>query len=281
MNFRVDTVVLVTDYGTEDSYAAALVGACLRAVPSARVEHGTHGVPPGDVLAGALHLRALAQAFPPGTVFCAVVDPGVGTDRGLIAVQCGALRCTAPDNGLVHWLWTGAAGGLRRAVRLAVPSGASSTFHGRDVLAPAAARLASGASLDGLGAPCAPPLSLAAARVVPGAGWWLGRVAVVDHFGNAVTTVHISDLGGDRVLGAAWEGGSTDRVVATYAEIRTGHPTTVAGAHREAAGASSPGVAVITGGSGHLELAADGRSAAGLAGLQAGDPVRILVDRRM
>src|SRR5437588_559157 len=98
-------VVLVTDYGADDSYAGSLVGALWTADPDARWAVGTHGVPPGDVLAGAYHVKALARSFPAGTVLCAVVDPGVGTDRRAIAVEADGVRCVAPDNGLCTWRW--------------------------------------------------------------------------------------------------------------------------------------------------------------------------------
>jgi S-adenosyl-L-methionine hydrolase (adenosine-forming) len=98
-------IVFVTDYGRDDAYAAALTGAAWRVDPHAVCLEGTHGVPAGDVLAGAYHLKALALAFADGAVFCAVVDPDVGTDRRAIAIEVGRIRCVAPDNGLVSYLW--------------------------------------------------------------------------------------------------------------------------------------------------------------------------------
>src|SRR5258708_188483 len=104
-----DAVVLVTDYGVDDTYAAALVGALWRVEPSLRCVAGTHGVPPGDALAGAYHVKAVAAAFPPGTVVCAVVDQEVGTARRAVAVSAGGVRCVGPDTGLVSYLWAEAA----------------------------------------------------------------------------------------------------------------------------------------------------------------------------
>lgn len=255
----VDCVVLVTDYGLDDAYAAALVGACLRVDPRLRVEHGTHGVPPGDVLGAALHLRALALAFPRGSVLCGVVDPGVGTGRGAVAVDCAGVRCVAPDTGLVHWLWEDAAASERRAVSVRIPGSAAPTFHGRDVFAPAAARLAAGGALEELGPPQDAPRTLEAARVRRRDGAWAARVAVADRFGNLLTTLRAGDLAADEVLaGAVWAGGETRRAVRTYADI-------------------GAGLAVLVGGGGHVELAADRACAAELSGLRPGDEVRILV----
>ena len=132
-------IVFVTDFGRDDAYAASLVGAAWRVDPHAICVEGTHGIPPGDVLAGAYQLKALARAFSGGAVFCAVVDPGVGTARRAIAVKAGRIRCVAPDNGLVSYLWDEAAADDRRAVSIDVNADASPTFHGRDVFAPFAA----------------------------------------------------------------------------------------------------------------------------------------------
>src|SRR5579884_4268226 len=144
-------VVFVTDYGRNDTYAAALVGAAWSVDSGVRCVHGTHGVPPGGILAGAYHLKALRFAFD-RCVLCGVVDPGVGTQRRAIAAELDDdVMFVGPDNGLITYLWEETNPLLRNAVRIEVPDGVSSTFHGRDVFAPAAARLAAGASLEELG----------------------------------------------------------------------------------------------------------------------------------
>ena len=134
-------IVFVTDFGRDDAYAAALTGAALRVDPHAICVEGTHGISFGDVLAGAYQLKALARAFSGGAVFCAVVDPGVGTERRAIAIKVGSTRCVAPDNGLVSYLWDETPPEDRRAVSIDVARDASPTFHGRDVFAPFAAEL--------------------------------------------------------------------------------------------------------------------------------------------
>jgi S-adenosylmethionine hydrolase len=98
-------IVFVTDYGLEDSYAAALVGAVAQADPTVRCVAGTHAVPPGNALAAAYHVKALAQAFGPGTVVCAVVDPEVGTSRRAVAAVAGGVGFVGPDTGLLSYLW--------------------------------------------------------------------------------------------------------------------------------------------------------------------------------
>lgn len=251
-------VAFVTDFGTDDTYAGALVGSCWRVDRRLRCAAATHGVPPGDVLAGAYHLKAAALAFPDGTVFCAVVDPGVGTERRAIAVDVGRVRCVGPDNGLVTYLWEEAAPEHRRCVALPVPDAASATFHGRDVFAPVAARLAAGAALDECGVPAGDPQRLGAALARVDGDVARCRVAVVDRFGNAITTLRVGDVGGRCVLGARWEGGGCDRVVRTYAEI-------------------DEGVALLVGSAGHWEIAARSAPATALGGPGRGALVEVLL----
>jgi S-adenosylmethionine hydrolase len=249
-------VVLVTDYGIVDSYAAALVGAVWRVDPGVECVDGTHGVPPGDALAGAYHVKALAHAFGPGMVLCAVVDPEVGTARRAIAVTVGGIGFTGPDTGLISYLWAETEGDLD-AVALSIPESASATFAGRDVFAPAAARIATGTPLRELGTSIKDPIILQEAFAEEHDDGFLGRVAVVDHFGSAITTVRAADLGQRRLSGAVWDGGAATQVARTYAEIE------------------QP-LAVLVGSSGHVEIAARGQSAVEAGAPPRGAKVRVL-----
>jgi S-adenosyl-L-methionine hydrolase (adenosine-forming) len=249
-------IVFVTDFGRDDAYAAALIGAVWRVDPNAVCIEGTHGIPPGDVLAGAYQLKALAQAFSGGAVFCAVVDPGVGTERRAIAVKAGRIRCVAPDNGLVSYLWDETAAEDRWALRLDVAPDASPTFHGRDVFAPFAAQLSSRERFDLEGELIDDPVILAPAFARRAGTVVSGVVAVVDHFGNAITTIREADLEGASVRSVTWPGGSAEGLVTTYADIEAG-----------------PGA--LIGSAGHLEIAARGTPAATAGGARLGDLVEV------
>jgi len=249
-------IVFVTDYGRDDSYAAALIGAAMRFGTDLRYIEGTHGVPPGNVLAGAYHLKALALAFDRSVVLCAVVDPGVGTTRRAIAIQVEDLLCVAPDNGLISYIWAEAPRDSRSAVMLDAPWDAAPTFHGRDVFAPAAAQLATGTRLADAGEPISDPTLLDEAFAERSVYSVQGRVAVVDHFGNAITTVRASDIGGRSITRVAWSGGATTQSASTYGVI-------------------ADGLAAIIGSAGHLEIAARGASAASLGGPAAHAPVTV------
>src|SRR6266545_825126 len=146
-------ISLTTDYGTFDGFVAACHGAIARIAPDVRVIDVTHHVPPADVPRGA---AVLAQTAPhlPLSVHCAVVDPGVGTARRGIAIETPNGALVGPDNGLLVWA-AEALGGIDEVVELANKDwflgDVSRTFHGRDIFAPAAARIASGASLGDAG----------------------------------------------------------------------------------------------------------------------------------
>jgi S-adenosylmethionine hydrolase len=147
-------ILFVSDFGLEDEYVGICHAVIARLAPDVSVIDLTHGVPAEDVMAGAVALAGAIPYAPPKAVFLAVVDPGVGTERRAVAVQAGEVALVAPDNGLIA-LALMALGGPQRAVVLdpdrVSPWPVSPTFHARDVFAPAAARLASGGSLDDLG----------------------------------------------------------------------------------------------------------------------------------
>lgn len=248
------TVVFVTDFGLADGYAAELWGAAAAVAPAVRCIDGTHLIPPFDVLTAAYVCKRLGRTFGRGTALCAVVDPGVGGARAAVAVECDGVVAVAPDTGLVSYLWTEAT--EHRAVRVPLPPAASATFHGRDVFAPLAARLAAGDALARCGEPLAAPALLA--ELTPSAEGSVLRsvIVAVDRFGNCVTGVRRRDVSGPAPAGLRWEGGATRSAVRTYAEI-------------------GGGLAVLWNSADHLELAAFTRPAAELAGLSAGAPVEV------
>jgi S-adenosyl-L-methionine hydrolase (adenosine-forming) len=195
-------ITLTTDYGLSDGYAGVLHGVIARYAPWVRVIDVTHLVPPGDVARGAAVLTQAVAHFPPA-VHVGVVDPGVGTGRRAVAIGTPGGILVGPDNGLL----TGAAdalGGVSAAVRLTQESwflpDVSMTFHGRDIFAPVAARLAAGVPLTDAGAAIEPEslVRLPDPIVVVGDGYLEAEVLTVDRFGNvqlAATAGAIDGLG--------------------------------------------------------------------------------------
>jgi S-adenosyl-L-methionine hydrolase (adenosine-forming) len=223
----VTRVVLLTDFGTADGYAAAMAGVVASAAPEAVVEHASHEIGPGDILAGAFALSRYAHLYPPGTVHLVVVDPGVGTQRRAIAATVDGRHFVGPDNGLFTCVLEGA----RRARIVAIhESGrgpdASPTFHGRDIFAPAAAFLARGGALEDLGPSVVDPHILEVPRPERLADSVRGEVLQVDRFGSLVTNIPASwirEMGGAVGAVHVWlDGADMGPIRRTYGDVPTG-----------------------------------------------------------
>ncbi len=189
-------ITLTTDFGLSDPYVAMMKGVILSINPSARLVDITHQIGTGSISQAALLIRETFPYFPEGTVHLAVVDPGVGSDRRLIALQAGAHFFVGPDNGL-FWPVFQDVGGAK-AVHLTqrrffLPS-LTQTFHGREIFAPVAAHLSLGLSLDSFG-PFIPELTkLTVPQPFVKEGVLCGQVIRVDNFGNLVTNIPYGDL---------------------------------------------------------------------------------------
>ncbi len=243
-------VFFLSDFGAEDPYAGVVRAVILARAPGAPVVDLAHDLPPGDLRRAAYALFQAAPYLPPGAVVLAVVDPGVGSARRAVAVSAGRLFFVAPDNGLLTLALAEAA--PREAVLLPVPPGASATFHGRDVFAPAAAALAKGVPLSRLGAPL-DPAALVRLPLALGPGPE-GEILTFDRFGNAITTLRGPAPPGGRLEVAGHELPCRR----TFAEV-------------------APGEALCyLGSAGLLEVAVREGSARDALGLKAGLRVRLL-----
>ena len=188
-------ITLTSDFGTEDYYVGALKGAILRQAPGAHIVDLSHHIPPRDILAGAFLLRHAATEFPSGTIHLAVVDPGVGGPRLPMVLVSRNFIWVGPDNGLFSF----ALSDEHRpcvAYEISSPSASevSPTFHGRDLFAPTAGRLATGLPADEVGPPINAPMRLAETRPRQQDGVIEGRVIHVDRFGNLVTNIADTDI---------------------------------------------------------------------------------------
>ncbi len=192
---RAPLFALLTDFGVADGYAGVLHGVLARHCPAARVIDITHQIPRHSVDDAAFVLWSVYRHFPPRTIFACVVDPGVGTARGLLALRTPrGQRFVAPDNGLLRYVLADepCAQGVHVCWQDLKLRRLSQTFHGRDVIAPAAAALARGVALKKLGPVCAlgeRAEPLAAAPPVAGREWHPARIVHADQFGNLITNV--------------------------------------------------------------------------------------------
>lgn len=221
-------MALTTDFGHADPFVGILKAVILGLCPEARLLDLTHGLPPQDLVAGYLALEAALPYVPDGAVHLAVVDPGVGTDRPALAARTARHWFVAPDNGLLSFLGDDDLLELRHIENPAVMlHPVSRTFHGRDVFAPAAARLATGAPgcLLGPEAHDRVRLHLPGNRA-EGLGV-RGQVLAFDHFGNAVTSLRAADLppGARRCR----TGGREFALARTYGDAEPGQPLAVVG----------------------------------------------------
>jgi hypothetical protein len=242
-------IVLFTDFGASDLYVGQV-----KAVLASHARPGTlvidllHEVPSFDVAAGAHLLAATRSAFPAGAVFLCVVDPGVGGNRGAVALRADEQWFVGPDNGLLSVV-------AQRASRSSTwkvawrPAELSVSFHGRDLFAPVAAWLASGPPAAGRLEPIEQLEQRLPADDLP-------RVIYIDHYGNVITGIRARSMGHETLLGVA--GGRL-----RYARVFSDAP---------------PGEAFWYGNSmGLIEIAAPRASAAALLGLRVGDPVTIAI----
>jgi S-adenosylmethionine hydrolase len=250
-------VTLTTDFGLSDFYVAAMKGALLRHCPGATLVDVTHAVRRHDVLNGAIALERAVEAFPPGTVHVAVVDPGVGTDRRLLVARWPGQTVVCPDNGLITWAWR------RRGPAVTVheltwrPAAHSHVFHGRDILAPAAGMLAAGTPPERLGRWVNDPVLLDVASAADlSAG---GTILHLDHFGNATTNLPAALLDGVEIADIRAAGRRLGPPRRTYSDVRPGEPL------------------ALIGSSGLLEIAVREGSAAAALGLAVGDRVEVVL----
>ncbi len=188
-------IVLMTDFGLSDTYVGQMKGVILSLAPSAQIIDLTHAITAQNIAQGAFLLGKSAPFFPEGTIFVAVVDPGVGTSRKAIAVKTACHTFLAPDNGLLTAIFQ--ANEVTRCVaitseRYLLPA-RSSTFHGRDVFSPASAHLASGVALLELGSEIDPStctrIPLPGCNTPDNGATWEGTIICTDHFGNLVTSL--------------------------------------------------------------------------------------------
>ncbi len=258
-------ITLITDFGTEDEYVGLIKGVILGIDPDAVLVDVTHAIGPQDVVQAAFALEASYRYFPAGTIHVVVVDPGVGTERGILCLERHRQIVVAPDNGVLTLLLD--EGGSPRLRRLENRSfwlrEVSPTFHGRDIIAPTAAHLSKGADFSELGPLFDPGEAVRLGRLRPVVRQddeIEGTIVHVDRFGNLITNVPAglleADAGG-RVMDIAVGGARIGVLSRTYAE---GKPAALL---------------ALIGSRGYLEIAVNRGSARDALGLGAGDTVRV------
>jgi S-adenosylmethionine hydrolase len=257
-------ITLTTDFGLKEAYVGVMKGVLLAIEPRARLIDLSHDIEPHSVAEGAFLLRTAYRYFPADAIHVAVVDPGVGTARKAVAIATRHGVFIGPDNGLFTHVLTDqsavsgddAALHGASAVELSNPryrlDEVSNTFHGRDVFAPAAAHLAAGIPLSEFGPPVDRVTLLPHSLPLARGDEVVGVVLHVDRFGNAISNLRLRDLPPSPSFEIA--GLEIESLSTSYQDAR---------------------INVLVGGSGFVEIAVQGGSAAGTLGLSTGDTILV------
>ena len=274
-------IALLTDFGLGDIYVGAMKAVILKICPAARIIDITHAIQPQNVREAAFALMNCYPYFPKGTVFCVVVDPGVGSDRLAIAVKSGEYRFVGPDNGVLSYALA-RLGAEYEAVKLENPqyraNRVSRTFHGRDIFAPAAAHLARqpdlfaslGGALDAIVSFPSPELRYARQRLI-------GEVMHIDHFGNIITSIGELRWAGAETLEIAdlWRGAVPALRFSAEAARVTIHSHTVQGISRAYHQVGRGEILAQIDSNSFLEIGANQADAAARLDAQLGDKVML------
>lgn len=253
-------ITFTTDFGEGSPYVAAMKGVVLSINPDARLVDITHAVPPQDVRNGALVLASATRWFPPDAIHIVVVDPGVGSDRRILYVEFDFGRYIAPDNGLISSLAS-----LQKPRRIVAVENrehwlaeVSHTFHGRDIMAPVAARLSLGLDPAELGPAVEGLVTIPTVKAERVEQQIEGEVVEVDSFGNLVTNITSTMLDGapmGETVAVKCDGHQTNGIFQAYSD--------------------QPEMTLIAlvGSTDRLELAIVNDSAAAMLGVTVGTPV--------
>jgi S-adenosylmethionine hydrolase len=262
-------ITLTTDFGLADSYVGTMKGVILNIAPTARMVDITHDVSPQNTHQAAYIVQTFYRYFPAGTVHLVIVDPGVGSARGAVALGTPNAIFVAPDNGVLTYVWRDAldrwGAEACEVIELTNPRfwlpQISNTFHGRDIFAPVVAHLSAGAALQELG-PRRPRITEAdLEQPAPGRnGELVGRIIHLDHFGNCITNITPEHLE---------QAGSGKQLVVKIIDQR------IAGISRTFADVAVGALIALIGSNNRLELAVRNGSAAQTLGVGIGDIVRV------
>jgi len=258
-------ITLTTDFGQKDHFVSVMKAVMMGIDARLRFIDISHEIPPQDVMAGAWVVRNSAMFFPPGTVHLVVVDPGVGTSRKPVGIKIKDQYFIGPDNGIFSLIaedfeykafhLTNEAYWLKKR---------STTFHGRDIFAPAAAHLATGIPIEELGEPLEKLVTYRWALPIADKDGVQGWVVHIDHYGNLVTNIPaemITDTGRNRSVRIYVGNTILKEIVTTFSSVPEGEP------------------AAYIGSSDNLEVAINKGNAQQMLGVEKGAQVSIVLQK--
>ncbi len=229
-------ITLTTDFGTKDPYVAEMKGVILQINPNAKIIDITHEVPSFDIQTGAFILASAAPYFPVGTVHVAVVDPGVGTKRHPILIKTSHSYFIGPDNGLLSL--AAKRFGVEAIYQIENPKymlpQISSTFHGRDIFAPAAAHLDQGIKPELFGRKLTNYVIPDYAVVTKTKKAVIGRILHIDNFGNIISNISFEEtnFSFDKLINVKLANRINKlRLAKTYADAKSHEAIVLPGSH--------------------------------------------------
>jgi S-adenosylmethionine hydrolase len=274
------TIALLTDFGTTDTYVGVMKAVMSRICPDAHFIDLTHEIARQNVQQAAFTLFRTYRYFAPSTVFLVVVDPGVGSVRRAIAAQAGDHTFVAPDNGVLSYVLAEYEDArvveLTNSIYQLTP--VSSTFHGRDIFAPAAAHLASGISIEQFGSPLPdfvrrdfPQLEISGREI-------RGHVLFTDHFGNIITSIgELTWTSADHISLTPRSNHAAPVTFSAHGATITVNGQMLSTIRRTYSEVNKGDLLVIADSSGYLEIAVNQGSAARELNVEPGAPVTLQI----
>ncbi|MGD8262474.1 MAG: SAM-dependent chlorinase/fluorinase [Desulfobacterales bacterium] len=263
-------ITLLTDFGVDDEYVGLMKGVVLTINPDVTIVDITHHIGPQDIVQAAYTISSTYPYFPAGTIHLIVVDPGVGTERAILAVKANCQFFLAPDNGVLTLLLNedNEATIIRVTNSNYFLNPVSHTFHGRDIFSPVGAHISRGVNLKAFGTETdlthVVRLKDFHAQIDQN-GDLIGRVVSIDNFGNLITNIDAGMLAhscktGSAVKACVTIGGHVVKGLSTtYANVELNTP------------------AALIGSRGYMEIAVNGGSAAQFFNIHRGDNVQVKV----
>lgn len=230
MEFKV-IITLLTDFGVSDYYVGSMKGVILNINPNVHIVDITHEIASQSIEEAAFILKRSYAYYPQGTIHVLVVDPGVGSERAILAVQTERYIFLAPDNGALKYIFHTHPDAV--VYRLTNSSffltKVSSTFHGRDIFAPVAAHLSKGCKLQTLGELFPNYIVGEIKMPVPELQGISGEIIYIDKFGNGVTNIEATSLGDHEHVEIRVKSQLLKGVNRTYADVEAGEPLALIG----------------------------------------------------
>jgi len=224
-------ITLTTDFGLSDAFVGAMKGVILGINPRARIVDISHDIPPQDIDHAAFIVRCAAPFFPRGTIHVVVVDPGVGTERLILAVRTADHLFLAPNNGVLKHVFDSHPDAEVFNVTHSeyFREHVSRTFHGRDIFAPVAAHLSKGLSPEKLGRPFTEFERGVVPRGVRLGDRITGEVIAFDRYGNGITNIPAGWIDDPETVRILVKGRVFESLARSYLDVPQGDPLAIIG----------------------------------------------------